>query len=251
MLKGLLVLVDDIVVTGLKSIDIQAHIADHMIRFRQTSLGVDDGMAALGSLDEFGVLLLEDGEVLLCFPVPDAVGGEEEVHFFQGALVGLRVEAVDHGQGDDVGDAEDVVSLLLEGLEDDGQDECEPAVANGPANNTPGVALGADLERENLGGVEPWYCEPGRTEGCCEEEDHSHGARRISASHGRAYFVLETEGGETTSEEHGDTLDDGAPVEGPATTNSVESEDTNECGKLNIISKDANSCRFENGLPCM
>ncbi len=38
--------------------------------------------------------------------------------------------------------------------------------------------------------------------------------------------------GETTSEEHGDTLHDGSPVEGPATTNPVQSEDTNEGSKL-------------------
>lgn len=40
----------------------------------------------------------------------------------------------------------------------------EPAVADGPAEDAPSVAFGADLEWENLCRVEERYCEP-----CCAE----------------------------------------------------------------------------------
>lgn len=193
MLEGLLLLVGVLVVS--ERVDVQAHVPGHAALssgLGETGLGVDDGVAALGGLDELRVLLLEDGEVLLGFPVPDAVRGEEEVHLLEGALVGLGIEAVDHGQSDDVGDTEDVVGLLLEGLEDDGKQEGEPAVTDGPANDAPGVALGADLQWEDLGGVEPWDSEPGGAEGGCEEENHGNGTGAVASSESRAGWVLET-----------------------------------------------------------
>lgn len=146
MLESLLLLVG-ILMVG-QGIDIQAHVPGNTAlssRLGKASLGVDDGVATLGGLDEFGVLLLENGEVLLGFPVPDAVGGEEKIHLLKSALVGLGVQAVYHGQSDDVGNTEDVVSLLLERLEDDGKDECEPAITNRPSNDTPSVALSTDF----------------------------------------------------------------------------------------------------------
>ena len=122
-------------------------LADH------TRLRIDDGVATLRRLDEIGVLLLEDGEVALGVPVPDGVGGKQQVHLLEGALVGLRVQGPDHGDGDDVAGTEDVVRVLVQGREDDGEEEGAPPVADGPAHHAPRVALGADLEREDLRGV--------------------------------------------------------------------------------------------------
>jgi len=170
VLEGLLFLIS-VLTVSLQSVDIQTHATRHAALpagLGKTSLGVNDRLAALGSLDELGVLLLEDGKVLLGFPVPNTVGGEEEVHLLKSALVGLRVKAVDHGQSDDVGNTEDVVSLLLESLEDDGKEECEPAVANGPADNTPGVTFGTDFQWEDLSRVQPWNSEPSSAKCGCE-----------------------------------------------------------------------------------
>lgn len=80
-------------------------------------------MPALRCLHEVRVLLLEDGEVLLGLPVPDAIRSEEEVHFLEGTLVGLRVKGPNHGDGDDVAGGEDVEGLFVKGLEHDGAEE--------------------------------------------------------------------------------------------------------------------------------
>lgn len=91
-------------------------------------------MAPLRGLHELRVLLLEDLVVLLGLPVPGGVGGEDEVHLLEGALVGLRVEGPDDEDGEDVDGAEDVEGLFFEGfehgwekedLEGGGKDECE------------------------------------------------------------------------------------------------------------------------------
>lgn len=194
-----------------QSVDVQAHVPGHAAlpsRLGKTRLGVDDRLAALGGLHELGVLLLEDREVLLGLPIPDAVGGEEEVHLLEGALVRLGVQAVDHGQRDDVGDAEDVIRLLLESFEDDGKDEREPAVTDGPANDAPGIALGTDLQWEDFSWVKPWDSEPGRAECGREEEDHGDSSGGVASSESRASRVLKTSSRQTAREEHGDTLHD-------------------------------------------
>ena len=194
-------------------------------------------MATLGGLDKLGVLLLQDSEVLLGFPVPDAIRSKEKIHLLESALVGLGVQAVNHGQRDDVGNTEDVVSLLLKGLEDDGQQEGKPAVTNGPANDTPSVTLGTNLQWEDLGWIEPWDSKPGGAKGGCEKENHRNGAGAVASGKSRASWVLETSSRQTASEEHRDTLDNGAPVQGPAATDSIEGEDTDEGRELEIIRK--------------
>ena len=80
-------------------------------------------MAPLRRLHQIRILLLEDGEVPLRFPVPDAVGGKQQVHFLEGALVGFRVEGPDHGDGNGVAGGEDVEGLLADGGEHDGAEE--------------------------------------------------------------------------------------------------------------------------------
>ena len=111
---------------SLLSIDIEAHIPGYQAPLAPTigtSLGVDNAVAALGGLDELGVLLFEDGEVALGFPVPDGVGGEDEVHFFEGALVCFGVEGPDYDDGGGVDGAEEVEGFFVEALEDCGEEE--------------------------------------------------------------------------------------------------------------------------------
>ena len=235
MFEGLLLLID--VRVGGKRVNIQAHVPGNaaVSSLGEAGFGVDDRVATLGSLHELRILLFEDGKVLLGLPVPDAVRREEKVHFLEGALIRLGVQAVDHRQRDDVGNTEDVVCLLLESFKDDGKDECQPAVADRPANDTPCVTLGSDLQRENLSWIKPWNGEPRGAEGGGEEEDHRNSTRAVASSERRSSWMLETSSGKTTGEEHGDALNDGTPVQGPAPTNSVESEDTNEGSKLQIF----------------
>lgn len=86
-------------------------------------LGVDDAHATVVGHDEVGVLCLETSKVLLGIPVPPGVGREQEIHFFQGALVGLWVECPHDRNGDDVRDAEHVEGLFLNFAEHDGQEQ--------------------------------------------------------------------------------------------------------------------------------
>lgn len=192
-----------------ESIGVQAHATcNAALLLGQTSLRVEDRVAALRSLDKLGVLLLENTEVALGLPVPWAVSGEEEIHFLKSALVGLRVQGPHHGKGDEIGGGEDVVRLFIESLEHDGAEECEPAIAHGPADNTPSVTLSTNLEREDLSRVEPRDGKPGSTEGCCEEEDHSDSAVGQRLGLGGAKRVLLTEVREDTGEQKRETLDD-------------------------------------------
>lgn len=68
----------------------------------QAGLWVNDRLSTLSGLDKLGILLLEDEEVLLCFPSPDAVRSKDEVHLFKCALIGLGIETVHHGYCDDL-----------------------------------------------------------------------------------------------------------------------------------------------------
>ena len=90
---------------------------------RQPSLGINNRVSTLRSLNELRILRFEDGEVLFCFPVPNRIRSEEEVHFLEGALVGLWVKSPDHRNGDDVAGCKDVESLFTERGEHDGAKE--------------------------------------------------------------------------------------------------------------------------------
>ena len=211
-------------------------------------------MASLGSLDKLGVLLLEDGKVTFGFPVPDAIGSEEEVHFLKGALVGLGVEGPDHGDSDDVAGAKNVICLFVEGLEHDRAKKCleegilvlvhiidnvqrgtyKPAVANRPSDNTPCITLGSDFQREDLGWVQPGHSQPCRTEGEGEEVNHSNSGVTIACSRfgvpGNTSILTQVRKG--SGEEHGDSLADGTPVQSDATPNAIKGEHTDESRKL-------------------
>ena len=231
MLEGLLLLNSIVMVMRVQCIDIQRHVPCDTAASRETSLRVDDRVAALGSLNQVWILFFEETEVLLGFPVPWAVGSEEQVHFLKGTLARLGIESPDHGNGDDVSSSKDVVGLLVECLEHDRAEESEPSVTDRPSNDTPGITLSTDLEREDLSRVEPGDSQPGGAERSSEEEDHSYSAGAIAFSRGGTEGLILTRAGETTSEEHSNTLDDRSPVESPATADTVESEDTDEGSK--------------------
>ena len=124
---------------------VEAHVPRHQTALPaalEAALGVHDAVAPLRRLDELGVLLLEDLEVALGLPVPDGVGGEDEVHFLEGALVGFRVEGPDDDDGGGVDGAEEVEGLFVEGGEDGGEEEHLDCVS---ISNVYRVKIGFDV----------------------------------------------------------------------------------------------------------
>ena len=175
MLEGLLLLKGAIIRMALReSGGIERHVAgDAAAADRETGLGVEDGVTTLGSLDELRILLLENLEVLLSLPVPDAVGREKQIHLFEGALVGLGIQGPDHRNRDRVRCGKDVVRLFVESLEHDGAKEGEPTVPHRPTNHSPSIPFRANFKGKDFSRIQPWNGEPGSAEGGREEEDHS------------------------------------------------------------------------------
>lgn len=208
----------------------------HASRTKDASLGVisrgrgNSSMAA----DNVWVLGLDARKVALRLPVPDAVAREDKVHLLERALVRLGVQRPDRDDAEHVDAAKDVQRLLVEPVEDGRQQQHAPAVADGPADDAPGVALGADLQREDLGRVQPGDGQPGRAEDGRVEE-HEEGGR--AADLGARVVGGGVEGGarEAAGGEHADSLADGAPVEGPAAADAVEGEDADEGGELGDV----------------
>lgn len=207
-------------------------------------------MTALGSLDEFGVLLLEDLEVSLGLPVPDAIGSKYQVHLLKGTLIGLGIQRPDHGDRDGVCRGEDVVCVFLYSLEHDGAEQSEPSVSDRPPDHTPGITLGTDFQGEDLSRVQPWDSEPGGAEGGGEQEDHSNRTGAVGLGLGGAERMGLTGSGETSSESHGYSLNDRAPVQSPAATDAVQGEDANEGGQLSTRSAICSPTTWKVSLPC-
>ena len=205
MLEGLLLLIDIVMLHAavVEGICIQAHATRDTVLLGQASLGVEDRVATLSSLDKLRVLLLEDAEVPLGLPVPRAVSSEEKVHLLKSALVGLGVQGPDHGKSNEIGGGKDIVCLFVKGLEHNRAEEGEPSIPQGPANHTPGITLGTDLKREDLSRIQPRDCEPGSTEGGCKEEDHSDSTGRQRLGGRGSEGVLLTKVSEDTSEQKG------------------------------------------------
>ena len=183
----------------------------------------------MSRLHELGVLLLEDLEVALGFPVPDGVGGEDEVHFLEGALVGFWVEGPDDDDGGGVDGAEEVEGLFIQGFEDGGKEqdlqlvfalvfEClrggkkdstyRPPVANGPSDHAPGVASGTHFQWEDLGRVQPWHGQPCRAEDGGEEEHEENGPAADARGTRAVGFGVDGSTGKAAGTEHADTLAD-------------------------------------------
>ena len=108
--SDLLLITIIIVISLLKSPGIQTHIPRRhntaALPLDLASLRINDRVAALSSLDELRVLLLEDLKVALSLPVPDGVGGEDEIHLLERALVGFWVERPDDNDRSGVDGAE-------------------------------------------------------------------------------------------------------------------------------------------------
>lgn len=85
------------------------------------SFGIDNTVAPLSGLHEFGVLFLENLEVPLGLPVPDGIGREDEIHFFECTLIGFGVEGPDHDDRKRVHGAEEVKRLFAEFFKDGGK----------------------------------------------------------------------------------------------------------------------------------
>ena len=198
-------------------------------------------------MHQFRVLFFEDLKITLSFPIPDGVGGEDEIHFLEGTLVGFGVEGPDDDNGGGVNGAEKVKSLFLELSEDCGEEKnlflfrkyddtdtmkslretyC-PAVANRPTHHTPCIASSSDLQWKDLGWVQPRYGQPRRSKNHGVKEHEEDGPATHAGSVAPTGFSIDGSAGETTSAEHAYPLANGAPVESPATTNSIESKDTN------------------------
>ena len=99
------------------SFRIQAQVPGHQTRASDPRFGIDDAVPPLRCLHELRVLFLEDLIILLCLPVPGAVGRKHQVHFLEGALVGFGVEGPDNEDGEDVDGAEDVEGFFVELVE--------------------------------------------------------------------------------------------------------------------------------------
>ena len=190
------------------------------------SLRVYDAVAPLSRLHQFRVLFFEDLKVALSFPIPDRVGGEDEIHFLEGALVGFGVEGPHDNDGGGVNGAEEVKSFFLELSEDCGEEKnlflfrqyentntmkslrktyC-PAVANRPTHHTPCIASSSDLQWKDLGWVQPRYGQPRRSENDRVKEHEENGPTTHAGSVSPTVLSIDGSAGETTRAKHADPL---------------------------------------------
>ena len=138
------------------------------------------------------------------------------------------------------------------------RDAYGPPVANRPTNHTPCVASGTYFQGEDLGRIQPRHGQPCRSENSSEEEDEEDGAAAHAGGVPTTVSSVDRSASEATGAEHANALADGSPVEGPATTDSIESEDTDEGGEhvcdvvetgypKTVVRRDAGDC--EDGGP--
>ena len=110
-------------------------------------------------------------------------------------------------------------------------DTYRPSVPDRPTHHTPRVTSGTDFQWKDLSRVQPRHCQPRRSENSGEQEHEEDGCATHARSVSTASFRVDRSTGETTGAEHADALADGAPVESPATTDPIESEDANQGGE--------------------
>ena len=94
------------------------------------------------------------------------------------------------------------------------------------------------------------HSKPCSAKGRGKKEDHGNGPRAVRFRGGYlpSRFVVQAKASETTSEEHGNALNDGSPVKGPAATNAIKREDADECCQLEVVSADSEHHRNEQRL---
>lgn len=97
---------------------------------RQTSLSRTNALLRINypvsrssSLHELWILSLESGEILLSFPCPDTIARKDEIHLFEGTLVGLGIQRPHDDDGEDIDAAKDVECFLVETVENSGEKE--------------------------------------------------------------------------------------------------------------------------------
>lgn len=187
----------------------------------------DEAVAPLRGLDQFGVFFFQDCKVLLGLPGPYAVAGKHEIHLLERTLVRLRVQGPHDDDAEDVDSTKDVERLFVEAGKDRGEQEDAPAVTNRPTDHTKGVASRANVQGEYFGRVKPRDRQPrGPKDGRVQE--HKEGrpgtqGRLVALGRGVDRGSGETSGGETAY-----PLADGAPVQGPPTTDAVQRKDTDQ-----------------------
>ena len=154
--------------------------------------------------------------------VPAAAVLEEGVHLLEGAPRRLGVHEDDEGQAEDVEPEQEQQRAVADRLEQEGRDHRDHAVADRPADHGPGAPFGADVQREDLGGVEPGGGEPGGAKGGGVEERHGGDGGAVCALVGPFHlgvFVEDT--GDEEDEGHGDS----APDHGATASEAVEGVD--------------------------
>jgi len=98
---------------------------------------------------------------------------EEGLHLLERAAGGFRVHENDEGDAEDVESAKKQKRAVADGLEEEGGDHRDDAVANGPTDHGPGPSFGTDVQRKDFRGIKPRRCKPSRTKSSSIQECHS------------------------------------------------------------------------------
>lgn len=179
-----------------------------------SGLNIHDAPTVTRSGNKLRLLSLQLSKLLLSIPDPRRVSGKEKIHLLKSSLVTLGVEGPDHRDSQQVAGTKDVQSVLANVGEHDRAEEGEPAVADTPTKDSPGVTLGSDLKGEDLGRVQPRDSQPSSAEHRGEDEDErgSSSSVRVRLSRVSVSRCVLAKLGEGSSKEHGNTLTDSAPV---------------------------------------
>jgi hypothetical protein len=103
----------------------------------------------------------------------------------------------------------------------------QPSISNTPSHDTKGISSGANGQREDLCGVNPWHGQPRRTKSGGEDEDHRGRGSTIRGcfAHFTSGLGVNGESGKSTCEEHGNSLDYRSPIQRPSAADAVKGED--------------------------
>lgn len=106
-------------------------------------------------------------------------------------------------------------------------------VSNTPSNNTPRVPLCSDMDREDLGRVEPRNRKPGSTkdEGVQINHGRSGSAPLVRSANIAICPCVEAATGKPADKKHGHSLSNRAPVEGPSAPDAIDGVDADQGGE--------------------